>query len=105
MSLKPYLRELRARAGEVLLFLAACVLLAACLPFVLVMPAFLVLFLPTPHRQNRRCPECGWTARYVTEEVREGEGRRSWTDLIIAEYACANGHRFTKDWTGDPGFG
>jgi hypothetical protein len=87
---------------------------ALCLPFLLlygllVLP-FLLLALPfmlfivfvllePPHRKSQPCV-CGRAAKFVSEVVREGEGRRSWTDLIIAEYRCPNGHTFSLEWTG-----
>jgi hypothetical protein len=77
------------------------------LTFVLLFPlAVVVLFWPAPHEQTQPCPRCGRRkGRYVRETVREGLGRRSWTDLIIAEYACVRcGWAFTMEWTGSSGF-
>jgi hypothetical protein len=74
--------------------------------FVLVFPLFVIaLFWPSPHEQPQPCPHCGRKSRHVGETVLEGQGRRSWTDLIIAEYHCKRCQSmFTKEWTGACGF-
>jgi hypothetical protein len=85
---------------RVALFVLYGVLLLPCL-----LPAFPFLFvlvfvlLEPPHRKSQPCSQCNRRAAFVGEEVREGEGRRSWTDLVIAEYRCPNGHTFTREWT------
>jgi hypothetical protein len=76
------------------LALAPCLLLA--FPFMVLL--VFVLFEP-PHCKSQPCAWCNRRGKYVGETVREGEGRRSWTDLVIAEYRCPNGHTFTREWT------
>src|SRR5437588_574867 len=72
-------------------------LLLLAFPFLVI---FMFVCLTPAHTKNQPCPSCGKKAKFERETVLEGQGRRSWTDLIIADYTCPNGHHFSKEWTG-----
>lgn len=74
-------------------------LLLPCLLLALPLMMFLVFVLLKPaHMKDQACEQCGRRAAFA----REGEGRRSWTDLVVVEYQCPEGHTFTKEWTVAP---
>lgn len=103
MTLQAGARMLSRWAAIAVVSLGMLLVGLVMLPFILFSLPFLAILvlvvMAPPHTQRQPCTHCNRKAKYVSETVHEGQGRRSWTDLVIAEYRCPNGHVFVKNWT------